>query len=60
MNEVKKYIKEMKMLVSDVNIREINQHFAFGTINVWLSAWHYAMNQCIAIIEIEIINKEMR
>ena len=50
----------MKMLVSDVNIREINQHFAFGTMNEWLSAWHNAMNQCIANIEVEIINKEMR
>ena len=60
MNEVKKYIKEMKMLVSDVNIRVINQHFAFGTMNEWLSAWHNAMNQCVENIEVEIINKDMR
>ena len=44
----------MKMLVADVNIREINQHLAFGTINEWLSAWHNAMEQCINNIKEEI------
>lgn len=55
MNEqILNYLVEIEILTKDINMAEINNNLAFGTMNDWLSSWHNAMQQCINNIKEQI------
>ena len=46
-----KYLDELKSIISDVNVAEINTQIALGDIKEWCECWKDAANACIKIIK---------
>lgn len=45
-----KYIDELKNIIDDVNVAEINTQIASGKLKEWCQYWKGAANACLGII----------
>lgn len=45
-----KYLDELKNIIDDVNVAEINTQIALCDIKEWCECWKGAANACLAMI----------
>lgn len=45
-----KYLDELKNIIDDVNVSEINTQIASGELKEWCECWKRAANACLEMI----------